>query len=311
VLVGVIGVTTAASFGFWASRVVSGLDRVPGLDAALTPESGGAMNVLLVGSDSRAGADPNDPDFGSMGSEGDTGGRRSDTIMVLRVDRSGGQTLLLSLPRDLYVDIAGTDRTRRINAAFNDGPEVLVRTVQENFAIPIHHYVEIDFQGFKRVVDAMGGVTICVPTPVRDSATGIAIEVPGCHLLDGTQSLAYARSRKLESEIDGEWVVDGRSDIGRIERQQAFLRAAASRAAAEATNPLVLSEIVDAIATSTLVDPGLDRGDMGVLAAAGRAMSSGSLETFTFPGDPETIGEAAVLVPLMDQAEAEFLTRFR
>jgi LCP family protein required for cell wall assembly len=203
------------------------------------------------------------------------------------------------------------DRHCCINAAFNEGPAVLVQTVQQNFGIPIHHYIEIDFQGFKRVVDAMGGVTICVPTPVRDAATGIAIEVPGCHLLDGTQSLAYARSRKLESEIDGEWVVDGRSDIGRIERQQQFLRAAASRGASEATNPLVLAEIIDAITASMLVDPELGRSEMGALALAGRAFSGGSVETFTFPGDPETIGEAAVLVPLMEQAEAEFLTRFR
>jgi polyisoprenyl-teichoic acid--peptidoglycan teichoic acid transferase len=302
---------TVGSLGWWANGVAGDLAKVPELETVLTPESGGAVNYLLVGSDSRAGADPDDPDFGSMGAEGDVGGRRSDTIMVLRVDRAAGSALLLSLPRDLYVDIAGTDRTRRINAAFNEGPGVLVQTVQQNFDIPIHHYVEIDFQGFKRVVDAMGGVEICVDHPIRDSATGIAIEVPGCHLLDGTQSLAYARSRKLESEIDGEWVVDGRADIGRIERQQAFLRAAADRAAGEATNPLVLSDVIGALTSSTSVDGGLGRAQLVTLASGAQALAGGGLETFTFPGDPETIGGADVLVPLRDQAEADFLPRFR
>ena len=126
-------------------------------------------NYLIVGSDSRDGASPDDPDYmGIVGTE-DHVGRRSDTIMLMRFDPVTNSAALLSLPRDLYVDIPGSDDRNRINAAFFKGPDVLIKTVTESFGIPVHHYVEVDFQGFKRIVDAIDGVAIWFDAPVRDA----------------------------------------------------------------------------------------------------------------------------------------------
>jgi LCP family protein required for cell wall assembly len=142
--------------------------------------------------------------------------------MVVNVEKSTGIISLLSIPRDLWVTIGDSENTERINVAYREGAAVVVRTVNRALGIPIHHYLEIDFQGFKQLVDAVGGVTVCVEYPTRDRNTGLYIK-PGCKNLDGVDSLAYARSRYFEERIDGEWKVDGTSDIGRGKRQRLFM----------------------------------------------------------------------------------------
>ena len=143
---------------------------------------------------------PNSPDFGAIGDADEVSGRRSDTIMILRQERNGGAALM-SLPRDLWVEIAGTGESQRINTAYNDGPERLATTVSQSLGIPIHHYVEVDFTGFKSIVDEIGGVELCVGYAARDTNSGLALQ-PGCQTLDGSMALAYARSRHYE-EWDG------------------------------------------------------------------------------------------------------------
>ena len=162
-------------------------------------------NYLLVGSDTREGADPNSADFGSMGNEGDAPGRRSDTIMVLRFDPKTGNAAILSIPRDLWVPIAGTGDSNRINSAYSKGNDVLIETVEQNLGIPIHHFVDVDFYGFKDLIDALGGVTIYFDLPTRDKNTGLRVPEPGCVTLDGQMSLAYVRSRHFSQEINGRW----------------------------------------------------------------------------------------------------------
>jgi LCP family protein required for cell wall assembly len=157
------------------------------------------INFLVVGSDSRANADPNDPDFANVGGEGDVQGRRSDTLIVVNVEKSTGIISLMSVPRDLWVAIGDSENTERINVAYREGAAVVVRTINRALGIPIHHYLEIDFQGFKQLVDAVGGVTVCVEHPTRDRKTGLYIR-PGCKNLDGVDSLAYARSRSFEEK---------------------------------------------------------------------------------------------------------------
>ena len=192
--------------------------------SALSAPSAGFENYLLVGSDSREGADPNDPDFLTMGNEGDVSGRRSDTLMVFHYDIATGAGALLSFPRDLWVRLGDGENTARINTAYQEGTDVLVRTMQNNFNIPIHHYLEINFQGFKGLVDAIGGVEICVQYPSRDKNTGLFM-TPGCNNLGGVQALAFARSRYFETKIDNEWKIDGSSDIGRGKRQRKVIAA--------------------------------------------------------------------------------------
>ena len=200
--------------------------RVEGMEEVLEEPSNDmpAENYLLVGSDSRESVDANDPNAAAIGTAEDAVGRRSDTIMVLRRERNGGASLL-SLPRDLWVPIAGTNHSSKINSAYNEGPERLAATVTQALGIPINHYVEINFEGFTKLVDEIGGVQVCTYVQAQDTHSGLNLQ-PGCQILDGSQALAYARSRHYEEWKDGEWQEDGRADLGRIERQQLFIRTA-------------------------------------------------------------------------------------
>ncbi len=224
--VAVVGAASAAGVVGTAQRRVDEISRIDGLEGVLSDEHAVVENYLLVGSDSREGADPSDPDYGGIGAADDIGGQRSDTLMVLRRDRVSGTASVLSIPRDLWVQLASTGRNNRINTAYQQGPEEVVATVRQALGIPIHHYVEVDFQGFKAIVDAIGGVEICFLNAAQDRHTGLYIAQPGCHVLDGVQSLAFARSRYFESWVDGDWQIDGTADLGRIKRQQSFINAA-------------------------------------------------------------------------------------
>lgn len=299
---GLLAVTAAAlgvGLGTTARARIDEIPRIDSLAGVLSPP-GPIENYLLVGSDSRAGADPNDPDFGGIGDEAETGGKRSDTIMVLRYDRSSSDVALVSLPRDLWVEIAGGG-SNRINAAYAQGPDVLVATVQSALGIPIHHYIEVDFQGFKRLVDAVGGVEVCFEFAARDVQTGLNIPDPGCYVLDGVQGLQYARSRYYEQFIDGDWRIDGTADIGRTVRQQAFIEAAMTTAI-ESTlhNPFGAAALIDAGVDSVLIDGSLD---VPTMARQLRPVASGGVQRYTLAVRGAEIDGKAVL-RLQDEALA-------
>lgn len=286
---------------------VDQIARVPEVSAALTTDTSVPVeNFLLVGSDTREGADPSDPDFGGIGDADSVTGRRSDTIMVLRRERSGGGASLLSIPRDLWVEIPGAG-SERINSAYSAGPETLVATVQSALGIPIHHYVEVDFQGFKALVDAIGGVEMCFEHPTRDGHTGLDITAAGCFVLDGVQALAFARSRYYEEFVDGTWRTDGRADLGRVERQQLFVNTALQAALDRVKgNPLEAGDVFASTTGALRLDPDLDP-----FAAAGalRDAVSAGLVTYSLPVDGATIEGKAVL-RLGDGAD-ELLAYFR
>lgn len=298
-----LAVTAAVGTGgivLAARRVADSIDRVPGVAEVLSAPSANVENFLLVGSDTRAGADPDDPDFGGIGTEDDVSGNRSDTIMVLRRDRRGGPASLLSIPRDLYVDIPGRGQGR-INGAYNDGPATLVRTVQQALGIPVHHYVEIDFVGFKRLIDALGGVVLCFEYPARDENTGLYVELPGCWVLDGVQALAYARSRYYEDYIDGQWVPDPTSDLGRTRRQRDFVNRAVQGALDQVRlDPFSAGRMARAIGTGLRIDERLDPVDA---AGSLRTAIDRGLATYSLPVSGRTVNGNAVLV-LADGAEA-------
>ena len=269
------------------------VERVGELNGKLSDQSGPFVNYLLVGSDTREGMDPNSPDYGGIGDANTTTGRRSDTIMVLHVDNELGTASVMSLPRDLYVDIPGHGRDR-INAAYSYGADVLVTTVQQSLGIPLNHYLEVDFASFKTIVRALGGVDICFELPTRDTNTGLYVPEPGCYTLDEYQSLAYARSRHFEEFKDGEWHVDGRSDLGRIQRQQAFLQSAVSKAVSQtSSNPMRTGELVNAAVASLRVDPGTNLVETADFL---RPLASGGIARYSLPVVPETIDDKAVLV---------------
>jgi LCP family protein required for cell wall assembly len=203
-------------------------------------DPGDPQNYLVVGTDSAARLDPNDPaariDEGIL----------SDTIMVLRIDPDQTQAQLLSFPRDLWVSIPGWGESK-INAALSAGREALIGTIQDNFGIPIHHYVEVDFRGFQDLVSAVDGIPIYFNHPLRDEHTGLFVGHAGCITLSPDQALAYVRSRHLDYREANEWHDDGSSDLGRISRQQDFIRRAIQRAIDKGVrNPVTLNALVNA-----------------------------------------------------------------
>jgi LCP family protein required for cell wall assembly len=305
----VVAITTAASTAgilAAASTTLDRVERIEGLESALSDPVGDIELYLVVGSDSRAGADPTAPDFGGIGTEADVSGQRSDTLMVLRHDLDTDELALLSIPRDLWVEIPGRGYDR-VNSAYRDGAATVIETIDRNLGLPIHHYLEVDFNGFKAIVDAIGGVEMCFDVPTRDLNTGLNIVAPGCVVLDGVQALAYARSRYYEELRDGEWQRDGTADLGRIARQQRFVERALSGAvAAVLADPFRVGDVALAATDAVLVDAELDLVEAASLARLG---GRSGLATYSLPVRGETIDDKAVL--LLTDAADDMLAYFR
>jgi LCP family protein required for cell wall assembly len=272
-----------------------------------TTRKGEPENFLLVGVDSAAGINKNDPiNIGRSASQ------NTDTIMILRVDPGSDKAQLLSLPRDLWVRIAETDYHEKINAALaTGGPQRLIETIQQNFGIPINHFVQVDFEAFRSLVDAVGGIPIYFPWPARDTHTGLNITKPGCVTLDGVEGLAFARSRYFQTEQNGVWEYDPTSDIGRIARQQQFIKLALKRAIAKgARNPFVVTRLIGTAEADVTLDDQLTTGDLVSLAEQFRNFDPNSLEVYTPPTTGSVIGGADVL--LLDTVGAQpIFDRFR
>ena len=288
------------------------IERISGLSDILDPpadverEAGPPQNYLLVGSDSREFVN-DEADEDSFGNESDTGAARSDTIILLRVDPAAEKAAMLSFPRDLWVEIAGTGGKQRINTAFSEGPDRLIETIKLNFGIPINHYVQVDFQSFKDVVDAVGGVNLYLASPVRDKVTGLNITDTGCVTLGGDQALAYVRSREYQYQEDGKWRSDPSGDIGRIARQQDFIRRAMREALSrDLLNPARLNRLVSAGINNVAIDESLSIDDILDLGKRFRSLAPEALDQRTLPVVNETIrGSGAQVLLLDDGPEAQ------
>jgi LCP family protein required for cell wall assembly len=236
-----------AAFGlfWWANSIFNRIEKVDVSDA-LSSGSGGT-NYLIVGSDSADVLTPDDPAF----DPDRPGGQRSDTMMLLRFD--GGEARMMSIPRDLFVTVADTGEEGKINGAYNGGPSRLIRTIEDNLGIPIQRYLEVDFVSFAGLVDGLGGITINFEHPAFDTNSGLNVTETGPVELDGEQALAYVRSRYYTEVIDGEEVRDGTADLGRIERQQAFLSAVFAELG-DAKNPISLARVASNVTDGLRID---------------------------------------------------------
>jgi LCP family protein required for cell wall assembly len=254
---------------------------VPALKAQ--PAPGKPFNLLLVGSDTRQG-------LNDGGEFGNVAGQRADVLILVHIVPATHSARLLSIPRDLYLPIAGTNGSAKINAAFVKGPNQLVDTIQRDLGVPINHYLLIDFDGFRRVVDALGGIQLDFPVPVRDwenghNNSGLDIPAPGCRRLDGQQALALARSRFFQyRDPDGTWHYDPGFDLGRIRRQQTFLRVLAAKALSQGlANPLRANAFASSLVHSLTRDKGLSIGQVGRLAGEFRSFNPDQLASQTIP----------------------------
>ncbi|MEV5929974.1 LCP family protein [Streptomyces cellulosae] len=211
-----------------------------------------ALNVLLIGSDSRAGAEN-----GRYGH--DPGTERSDTVILLHLSAGRRSATAVSIPRDLMVDVPDCRRRdgsrsapmfTQFNAAFEvGGPACTIRTVEKLTDVRVDHHVVVDFEGFKDMVDAVDGVEVCLNEPIDDKDAHLRLPA-GRVTLDGEQALGYVRARKT--------LGDG-SDTGRIERQQRFLGALVSKVRSNEIllNPVKLYPVLDAATSSLTTDPEL------------------------------------------------------
>ena len=268
----------------------------------LAEDQGSVMNVLLVGSDSRSRLTG---DLADQAGKDQVTGSRSDTIMVLHVDAKSKKAAILSVPRDLWVQVPGTNRSDRINSTFaSGGAGGLIRAIKDNLDIQINHYVEVDFVGFRDIVNTVGGVNVYVPAPARDSLSGLDIKNPGCIRFDGDTALAWVRSRHYEYFESGRWRTDPTSDLGRIQRQQDFIRRMMKKAVSSGIgNPLTLNRLIGIGVKDVTLDSGMSTSDLVRVARRFRSLDPETVDMLTLPTTPATIGGAAVL--RLNKAEAQ------
>ncbi|MBI0301181.1 LCP family protein, partial [Streptomyces sp. PRKS01-29] len=244
------------------------------------PPPGKGTNYLIVGSDSREGLSEEARKNLRTGS---AEGRRTDSMMVLHTGAGG--TTMMSLPRDSWVTIPGFVRPEtgrrydpsqnKLNAAYSmGGPDLLVSTIERNTGLRIDHYAEIGFSGFVDVVDAVGGVRMCVDRDIKDPKSGLDL-TKGCHTLDGAKALAFVRQRKQEAE----------GDLGRTRNQQKFLAALADKAATPGVlaNPFAAFPTVRAGLDTLIVDKDMGLPTLMSLFEAVKGVTSGNGKQLNVP----------------------------
>jgi LCP family protein required for cell wall assembly len=263
--------------------------KLPGLTATVRPAAGGSgglppMNILLVGSNTRTGLDPGEA--AQFGSATDVPGARSDVTMILRLDPAHNTASLLSIPRDLFVPLpphSQAGSVGKIDAALNDGPNNLITAITNDLGIPINHYIEINFDGFQRTIDAIGGISMDFPMPLRDTYSSLKVLQTGCIRLNGATALAVVRARHLQYFANGRWNDDPLSDLARIRRDHTFLRIFVNAAKAQLTNPLKVNALVGGLLNQVTVDSGLNIGTMLDLLRHYRHLDPNTVPETTLP----------------------------
>jgi LCP family protein required for cell wall assembly len=292
-------------------KSIDGINKLH-INDEVAVQSGAPFTVLVIGSDSRVGE--NAAEFGSTA---EVAGQRSDVVQLWRVTPSKKQVQVLSIPRDTVVSMLGSDVSEygtynRINTSFGSGASQLVKTITANFGIQINHVVEIDFAGFQDAVNAVGGVYLDFNYPAKDAYSGLDITTPGCQLLDGAQALGVGRSRHYYYYEDGEWQYDGTSDFGRIQRQDAFLRALIAAVKSRETNPIALARFAGSLHEGLEIDDGFSAGELIGLAETYHSFDGNDLVSQTLPTEDSSafpdLGD--VLVPEQPAAQQMLVSLF-
>lgn len=269
-LVAVLVVGAGGLYGRAAWRL-NDLDRV---DVAGTGPvaDGDPMTVLVVGTDTRPGQLSSNP----------------DTVLLARIDPAAGSAALLSLPRDLMVEAPGGGAPVMINSVVADhGLAGLVAVVEGQVGVPVDHTVIVGMDGFRSLVDRIGGIEVWVERPLRDLGSGLHLDEPGCVRLDGEQALALVRSRKVEvMGAPGAWVRDPLADVRRVATQRHVLLAALAGLRADGVDPVSVDRTAGWALEHVTVDEALDRDDVADLVQAALALDPGGLSQATLPVVP-------------------------
>lgn len=263
---------TAWSLTGWVSGQLNRFDVFGEMVDGDRPQAGaeGALNFLIIGSDTRDGMEREKQNELGVGR---AEGKRSDTMMLVHLNEDRDHITVVGIPRDSWVDVPGHGENK-INAAYSlGGPSLAVQTVESATHVRIDHYVEVDFTGFVDMVDGLGGIEVCLPQPIDDEKANLDMAA-GTHRVDGTEALAFARTRATEG-----------GDLDRIDRQQQVLSAMLETALSTDTlsDPQRFGDFVDTALNSVTVDESLDTGAINALAGQLRGIGLGDVTFTTVP----------------------------
>ena len=269
------------------SRISGAINRVSVFNNLINrpDRASSALNYLVVGSDTREGLTKEELRLLRVGSTKTAAGARSDTMMLVHISKSRDNAVVISIPRDSLVTVPehiGLDgKTKvpetqaKINAAFAwGGAPLLIQTIEAKTNLRIDHYVEVNFAGFKNVVDALGGIQVCSKVPINDPQSHLVMDA-GVHTLNGIESLKYVRTRDF----------DGLGDIGRMQRQQQFVSAVFRKATSTGVllNPFKVKDLISAVFKTVKTDETLNQSDIVNLAKQIKNLSPSKMRTMTIP----------------------------
>jgi LCP family protein required for cell wall assembly len=258
----------AAGYAWYLNHEIHRIDLKNLTSAPVKGDDAGTENILMIGSTDRCALTVQNPAYG-LCSQG-VNGVNSDVVMILHLNPTTHSVSILSIPRDLFVPNARSDGANKIDAALYQGPDQLIAAIEEDLGIPIQHFVELNFDSFINVVQALGGIKMYFPEPVYDAYSGLNIQTTGCLALNGTQALQVVRARHLQYKGPGVttddptyWPQEAQSDIARIRRDHEFLRVLAAAVKAKGlSNPITDQQIVAGVAGQLTVDSGFSATDM-------------------------------------------------
>ena len=277
-----ISAISALAFGT-VTASINKIDVFSGIDKRPEKKST-AMNYLLVGSDTREGLSKAELKALRVGSVATAAGKRSDTMLLVHISKARDKAVMISIPRDTFALIPEhTSKTgklipavySKINSSFNwGGAPLLIQTIEEMTELKIDHYIEINFAGFARIVDSIGGVEVCTKKNINDPKSHLILEA-GVHTLNGIESLKYVRTREF----------DGLGDLGRMQRQQAFMSAVLRKATSAGVllNPVTMASFINSSLSAVTTDSELKNSELIALAKQMKSLSTSSVRTLTVP----------------------------
>jgi LCP family protein required for cell wall assembly len=298
VLVALLVALTAggAGYAWYLNHKVTRID-VKGLVVAPTKGADeGTENILLVGSTSRCALAVQATVYG-LCSQG-VDGVNSDVVMILHLDPAVPSVSILSIPRDLFVPNARVEGAYKIDAALYEGPTQLVAAIEEDFGIPIQHFVELNFDSFGNVVNDLGGIYMYFPEPVFDAYSDLDQPTTGCKYLNGFQALQVVRARHLQYQPPGDtdpdphdWPQEAQSDLARIQRDHEFLRVLATAVSKRGLgNPITDEQLLAGVVGQLVVDNGFSLSDMVNLVLTYHGVSIENAPQLTLPVQVDQYG---------------------
>jgi LCP family protein required for cell wall assembly len=292
----VLLVGAAAGYGWYLNHEIHHITLKNLTSAPAKGADVGTENILMIGSTDRCALKVQNPAYG-LCSQG-VNGVNSDVVMILHLNPANSTLSILSLPRDLFVPNARTTGANKIDAGLYQGPDQLINSIEEDFGIPIQAFVELNFDSFINVVNALGGVKMYFPEPVFDAYSGLNIQTTGCIDLNGTQALQVVRARHLQYKGSGVtttdpyyWPYENQSDLARIRRDHEFLRVLATAVKAKGLgDPITDQQLVSGV-VGDLTVAGLSATDMISLVLTYHGVNVNKAPQLTLPVSVDQFGD--------------------